>query len=154
MKSKFQKIIDVILIMICIGGFGYFIYYGMNVQHKNSKVEHSEQAEPLTITTPTVSHDGTVSVYESDGSICFQYVGGNIDVLNDGKNGEDVNVEVHKLGEPDSCGSDGELPTHLILYDHTNHKVISYVGFPKIEDGILIIDDATVTYEEGINEDE
>ena len=140
------------MIVLCVG----CLLFGRNMIAKETEKTinetETEQAEPLIITTPTASHNGTVSVYESDGSMCFQYVGGNIEVVNDGGNGEDINIEVHKMGEPDSCGSDSELPTHIMLYDHTNHKIISYVGFPRIEDGVLIIDDAVVSYEEETDE--
>lgn len=44
------------------------------------------------------------------------------------------------------------LPTHIILNDWTNGKSISYVAYPEIEDDILVLNEATVTFVEDLKE--
>lgn len=44
------------------------------------------------------------------------------------------------------------LPTHIILNDWTNGKSVSYVAYPEIEDNILVLNEATVTYIEDLKE--
>lgn len=50
-------------------------------------------AEPLNITIPTPTTDGTLTVYDENGEVYFQY-SGEINILNSGRNGEPVEVEV------------------------------------------------------------
>lgn len=47
---------------------------------------------------------------------------------------------------------DAELPTHVILNDCTNKKSISYVAYPEIENDILVLNEATVTFVEDLKE--
>ena len=44
------------------------------------------------------------------------------------------------------------LPTHIILNDWTNGKSISYVAYPEIEDDVLVLNEATVTFVEDLKE--
>lgn len=50
-------------------------------------------AEPLNITIPTPTTNGTLTVYDENGEVYFQY-SGEINILNSGRNGEPVEVEV------------------------------------------------------------
>ena len=50
-------------------------------------------SEPLNITIPTPTTDGTLTVYDENGEVYFQY-SGEINILNSGRNGEPVEVEV------------------------------------------------------------
>ena len=59
--------------------------------------ENAEQtekvAEPLKITIPTPTTEGTLTIYDENGEVYFQY-SGEINILNSGRNGEPVEVEV------------------------------------------------------------
>lgn len=50
-------------------------------------------AEPLNITIPTPTTEGTLTIYDENGEVYFQY-SGEINILNSGRNGEPVEVEV------------------------------------------------------------
>lgn len=50
-------------------------------------------AEPLNITIPTPTTGGTLTVYDENGEVYFQY-SGEINILNSGRNGEPIEVEV------------------------------------------------------------
>lgn len=45
-----------------------------------------------------------------------------------------------------------DLPTHVILNDWTNGKSVSYVAYPEIEDDILVLNEATITFVEDLEE--
>ena len=45
-----------------------------------------------------------------------------------------------------------ELPTHVILNDWTNGKSVSYVAYPEIENDILVLNEATVTFVEDLKD--
>lgn len=45
-----------------------------------------------------------------------------------------------------------ELPTHVILNDWTNGESVSYIAYPEIEDDILVLNEATVTFVEDLKE--
>ena len=66
-------------------------------------------AEPLNITIPTPTTDGTLTVYDENGEVYFQY-SGEINILNSGRNGEPVEVEVSIPVTRCSCfGEEGRL---------------------------------------------
>lgn len=102
MKSKFQKVIELLLILICVGGFAYFIYYGANVQKEEKEIEQSEQAEPLTIKTAPKNTDGTLTIYDEDKEIFYQY-NGEIDIRSSGWNGEEIEIVINLPSTKDSC---------------------------------------------------
>ena len=60
---------------------------------KEDTEQTEKTAEPLNITIPTPTTDGTLTVYDENGEVYFQY-SGEINILNSGRNGEPVEVEV------------------------------------------------------------
>lgn len=78
-----------LLLVMWVGSKGGFIL-------GEEETEQTEKtAEPLNITipTPTPTTDGTLTVYDENGEVYFQY-SGEINILNSGRNGEPVEVEV------------------------------------------------------------
>lgn len=69
----------------------------------------SSDPEPLVIDIPEPATTGKFTIYEPDGSIHFQYVGDFFKVMNDGSNGEDVEICVYlPVDGTCSCFKDGE----------------------------------------------
>lgn len=92
-KEKYWFIILTLLV------FG-FLFLVMWVGSKGGFIlseEETEQTEktakPLNITIPTPTTGGTLTVYDENGEVYFQY-SGEINILNSGRNGEPVEVEV------------------------------------------------------------
>lgn len=92
-KEKYWFIILTLLV------FG-FLFLVMWVGSKGGFIlgeEETEQtektAEPLNITIPTPTTNGILTVYDENGEVYFQY-SGEINILNSGRNGEPVEVEV------------------------------------------------------------
>lgn len=85
-KEKYWFIILTLLV------FG-FLFLVMWVGSKGGFILGEEETEPLNITIPTPTTDGTLTVYDENGEVYFQY-SGEINILNSGRNGEPVEVEV------------------------------------------------------------
>lgn len=76
-----------LLLVMWVGSKGGFIL-------GEKEAEQTEKtAEPLNITIPTPTTDGTLTIYDENGEVYFQY-SGEINILNSGRNGEPVEVEV------------------------------------------------------------
>lgn len=89
------------MIILCVG----CLLFGRNMIAK--EVEQTEP-EPLAIDITEPATTGTITLYEPDGSIYFQYSGDFIKVQNSGKNGEDIQVSVYLPVENTcSCFKDG-----------------------------------------------
>lgn len=76
-----------LLLVMWIGSKGGFIL-GEEETEQTEKV-----AEPLKITIPTPTTEGTLTIYDENGEVYFQY-SGEINILNSGRNGEPIEVEV------------------------------------------------------------
>lgn len=92
-KEKYWFIILTLLVfgflflVMWVGSKGGFIL-------SEEETEQTEKtAEPLNITIPTPTTGGTLTVYDENGEVYFQY-SGEINILNSGRNGEPVEVEV------------------------------------------------------------
>lgn len=99
MKKEKYRVVNIILLVVEFLLLFGFLLLVMWVGSKGGFVsgEETEQieetAEPLNITIPTPTTDGTLTVYDENGEVYFQY-SGEINVLNSGRNGEPVEVEV------------------------------------------------------------
>lgn len=76
-----------LLLVMWVGSKGGFVFG----EEETGQVE--EMTEPLNITIPTPTTEGTLTVYDEQGEVYFQY-SGEINILNSGQNGEPVEVEV------------------------------------------------------------
>lgn len=76
-----------LLLVMWVGSKGGFVF------GKEETEQIEETAEPLNITIPTPTTEGTLTVYDEHGEVYFQY-SGEINILNSGQNGEPVEVEV------------------------------------------------------------
>lgn len=92
-----------LLLVMWVGSKGGFIL-------GEEETEQTEKtAEPLNITIPTPTTDGTLTIYDENGEVYFQY-SGEINILNSGRNGEPVEVEVSIPVTRCSCfGEEGRL---------------------------------------------
>lgn len=71
--------------------------------------ERQHEATPLVITTPDPATDGTLTVYDEDGGIYYQYFG-EIEIRNDGKDGEHIDIVVQLPETGCSCfDEDGNI---------------------------------------------
>lgn len=96
--------------------------------------------EQLVINTPSRRYDGNLTVKDSNANVYFEY-NGNIDILNDGKNGEAITVDVVIDGIDDSGGSVATL-----IYDKDKKAISQYIGQPQIMNGVLVLKNAKQTY--------
>lgn len=76
-----------LLLVMWVGSKGGFVF------GKEETEQIEETAEPLNITIPTPTTEGTLTVYDEHDEVYFQY-SGEISILNSGQNGEPVEVEV------------------------------------------------------------
>lgn len=100
MKVKIQKIIMAVTLILIIAAWAMLLCTG------SAQVEQPARAEPLTITTTPKSTVGTITVYDADGNVQYQYSGDFIHVDNSGWNGEDVEINVYIPYAADSCFDD------------------------------------------------
>ena len=92
----FILVIAFLMIVMWVGSKGGFVLDGKQDEPK------TEQAEPLNITIPTPETDGTLTVYDEMGQIAFQYAG-EINILNSGRNGEPIEINVTIPSAQCSC---------------------------------------------------
>lgn len=96
------------MIVLCIG---CLLFGKCMIAKENEKVitEQVEQPEPLVIDIPEPATTGTITLYEPDGSIYFQYSGDFIKVQNSGKNGEDIKISVYlPVNSKCNCFKEGD----------------------------------------------
>lgn len=85
--AEFLLLFGFLLLVMWVGSKGGFVFD----EEETEQIE--ETAEPLNITIPTPTTEGTLTVYDEHGEVYFQY-SGEINILNSGQNGEPVEVEV------------------------------------------------------------
>lgn len=66
------------------------------------------EVEPLVIDIPEPTQKGTVTVYDKDKEIVYNYQGDFIKIVNDGKDGEPIEIEINIPYDKDSCFQEGE----------------------------------------------
>lgn len=99
---EFLLLFGFLLLVMWVGSKGGFVS-----DEETEQIE--ETAEPLNITIPTPTTEGTLTVYDEHGEVYFQY-SGEINILNSGQNGEPVEVEVKVPVIRCSCfGEEGRL---------------------------------------------
>lgn len=57
--------------------------------------EEQPETKPLIINVPEQSTYGTVTVYDK-GEIAYQYIGDNIKIINSGRDGNPIEIEIHE----------------------------------------------------------
>lgn len=92
-KEKYWFIILTLLVL----GFLFLVMWvgskGGFILGEGETEQTEKTAEPLKITIPTPTTDGTLTIYDENGEVYFQY-SGEINILNSGRNGEPIEVEV------------------------------------------------------------
>lgn len=106
MKSKLQKILKPFLFIICVALIASLITTigakFITDKQNEQTVEQTKQAEKLVINIPKKSTEGEITVYDNQG-VHFQYQGEGFNIINDGTNGEDVQIEITMPFDRDSC---------------------------------------------------
>lgn len=57
--------------------------------------EEQPLTKPLTINIPEESTYGMVTVYDN-GNVTYQYIGDNIKIINSGRDGNPIEIEIHE----------------------------------------------------------
>lgn len=92
MKKDFKIFLaSSILILGIVSGFIMKVLENEPVKQEK---EIYKETTPLTIEIPEKRNDGTLKVLYEDGSVFYQY-SGEIDILNNGRNGEEIEIVVH-----------------------------------------------------------
>lgn len=102
-----------------------------------SVTRQSSEVVLLVIDIPEPRTDGTLTIKDTEGNIYFQYVG-RIDIKNNGKNGEAINIEVTLPSESitsDENTYSNTLPVILYNADETSEQ--QYMTRPSFNYGIL-----------------
>lgn len=151
MDRQKKKIISIILVLIAIVVtlFGCTTALAIDRDEKEN-VESDFEPEKVVIDIPEPSVKGCITVKNSDGAIVYQYEG-EIDVVNDGSNGEDIDIRVNLPDEGicDNCLKN--LPNDVVLYDRSNKKVITYYAYPEINNDTLNIYEASELHREDVS---
>lgn len=83
--------------------------YGRDKISAYRAVERQQEATPLIITTPDPATDGTLTIYDEDGAVYYQYFG-EIEIRNDGRDGEHIDIVIQLPETGCSCfDEDGNL---------------------------------------------
>lgn len=99
MKKKLFKCLKVIIGLTLIGLLIFAITYGcLGIYKPEDKTETTitvkkVDTQPLIIDIPKASDTGSLTVKDAYGNIYFNYIG-KIDIQNDGKNGQQIKIEV------------------------------------------------------------
>ena len=136
-----KKLINTTLILIALINI-----FAVGCSKKSEKLDSSKavvigpasEATPLTIDKPNPRTDGMFTIKDADGNIRFQY-SGEINIINDGKNGEEINIEI-------TLPEDEIQNTSIVLYDKGSQSIKQYVAYPEYKSGTLKLIDAEQTY--------
>lgn len=136
-----KKLINTTLILIAL-----ITIFAVGCSKKSEKLDSSKavvigpasEATPLTIDKPNPRTDGMFTIKDADGNIRFQY-SGEINITNDGKNGEEINIEI-------TLPEDEIQNTSIVLYDKGSQSIKQYVAYPEYKSGTLKLIDAEQTY--------
>ena len=136
-----KKHINTTLILIALINI-----FAVGCSKKSEKLDSSKavvigpasEATPLTIDKPNPRTDGMFTIKDADGNIRFQY-SGEINIINDGKNGEEINIEI-------TLPEDEIQNTSIVLYDKGSQSIKQYVAYPEYKSGTLKLIDAEQTY--------
>lgn len=136
-----------ITLLFFIGFFIWFLTESFNWENKErDTLTKSVEPKHLTIETTKPANSGSITIYDSDGDIYYQYAG-DINIVNNGKNGEDIEIVVQL---PDSgtcyCEPTYEMPMNIVLYDRTNMAIAQYSAYPELQNGTLRLLDADLLY--------
>lgn len=106
MKNRFvnliRSVVPLILIVLLILVFIYAFHNLISPEHTAKSISSVKKVstQPLIIDIPKASNTGSVTVKDVDGNIYFHYTG-EIDIQNDGKNGENIEIAVVVPSEDD-----------------------------------------------------
>lgn len=112
MKKKLFKCLKVIIGLTLIGLLIFAITYGcLGIYKPEDKTETTTTVkkvdkQPLIIYIPEACNTGELTVKDVEGNIYFRY-NGVIDIQNDGKNGEQIKIEVIVPSEEETESTDG-----------------------------------------------
>ena len=82
-----KKSIVGVLLVLCVGS----LLIGKTMIAKEKEVEQTEQAEPLVIETVQPMTEGVLTIVDGEGGLFYQYQG-EIRIINDGKNGQPIEI--------------------------------------------------------------
>lgn len=105
MKQRNNNLVKIIFISIIVLFFVLTIYclFKQNNIHDRKIYQPNIKAKDLVIEIPEKNTSGVITIYDEN-KMMFSYMG-EIDILNDGTNGEDINIvidvneNVKKAGE-------------------------------------------------------
>lgn len=82
-----KKSIVGVLLVLCVGS----LLIGKTMIAKEKEVEQTEQTEPLVIETVQPMTEGVLTIVDGEGGLFYQYQG-EIRIINDGKNGQPIEI--------------------------------------------------------------
>lgn len=146
MNKKFIRVAVILVSAAAIFTGGCHKKSENSEKTKATTVAPSSEANPLVVDIPEPRTDGTLTIKDSEGNVYFQYAGV-IDIKNNGKNGEEIDIEVtlpsEKIQSADTSYS-STLP--VVLYDKDTQSIQQYMTHPEYEHGVLKLKDAKQTY--------
>lgn len=94
MKQRNKNLVKIIFISIIVLFFILTIYclFKQNNIHDREIYQPNLKAKDLVMEIPETSTSGVIAIYDEN-EIVFSYMG-EIDIVNDGTNGEDINIVV------------------------------------------------------------
>lgn len=105
MKNKFQNVLKPLAFIVCVAFITSLVTaVGVKLITDKQNEQNIEQtkSEKLVINIPKKSTEGEITVYDNQG-VHFQYQGEGFNIINDGTNGEDVQIEITTPFDRDSC---------------------------------------------------
>lgn len=90
-KKLKKTLVSTLMAIMLVGIIG-----GCSSKKEESKETQTSEPKPLTIEVPTPSTLGEVKVVDdSTGEVVWEYQGDGIHVISSGKDGEDIEIEIH-----------------------------------------------------------